>query len=372
MLRAAAASAPAKLVLTGEYAVLEAGYPAIVAAIDRRTEAHVAPADIMRLTAPALGLEAAPAHHEAGRWSLVPTRPEAAFVSEAMSAVLGYLEEGGAEIAPLHLTLSPALAEGGVKIGLGGSAATTVAVIAAVLAAFGEATEPGLVYRLGAIAHLRAQGSGSGIDVAASTFGGLLSFTSHQPDWLKARLAEENSLRALVEAPWPHLRLIPLSWPEGWQLMVGWTGKSASTPAYLQLVDGLKTAEDPRYPAFLGAMRESSRLLALSMGTADAATAQQALELGRQAMRELGSALGVPLETPQLEQLATVAARCRTAGKPSGAGGGDCGIALAFDAAQADELRSAWQEAGVRPLELALAPTGVRPYSPESALPSRP
>ncbi len=360
MLTPIVVSAPAKLVLTGEYAVLEPDRLAVVAAVDRATEAKVEPDPIGRLTAPALDLDAAPAAYADGRWSLREAHPQAGFVSEALSVTLRYLEEGGTELAPFHMTLSPALAEGGIKVGLGGSAATTVAAVAAVLAAFGAAIDPGVVYRLGAIAHLQAQGSGSGIDVAASAYGGLLAFSSHHPEWLKARLEAVRSVRELVEGPWPHLRIERLPWPSNWELMVGWTGKSASTPAYLQRVAGLKEAGDPRYPEFVEAMQASSRLLMRGLEACDAGLCLQAMEQGREAMLDLGQALGVSLETPMLTRLAEAAAGCQTAGKPSGAGGGDCGIALAFDPTQAACLREAWQTRGIRPLALGIAPNGVQ------------
>lgn len=365
MLRPVAATAPAKLVVLGEYAVLEAGEPAIVAAVDRYTEARIVPDAVMRLTAPAIGQDGAEARYADGRWRLIDEAPEAKFVSEALSVTLGYMEESGTAITPFHLMLSPALAEDGVKIGLGGSAATTVAVVAAVLAAYGAEASPARIYRLAAVAHLAAQGSGSGIDVAASTYGGVLHYKSHHPDWLAARLDEvrldeASSRRALIDGPWPHLQVTPLAWPASWQFMVGWTGKSASTPAYLQLLARLKKTGDKRYAAFVQAMGEASRKFASAMRAEDAAGAVEALAHGRLAMQALGTTLGVPLETPMLERLATAATACGTAGKPSGAGGGDCGIAVAFDDAQAACLRAGWQEVGVRPLALAIAPTGVR------------
>lgn len=360
MLRPVAVSAPAKLVLTGEYAVLEPDHLAVVAAVDRFTEAQVRPAKAMVLTAPALELADAAASYADGRWSLDAPHPQAGFVTEALSVTLRYLEEGGVTVEPFHLTLSPALAEGGIKIGLGGSAAATVAAVGAVLAAFGDAAEPGVVYRLGAIAHLRAQGSGSGIDVAASAFGGVLAFASHHPEWLKGRLTEEKSIRALVESPWPHLHIERLPWPPGWELMVGWTGKSASTPAYLKLAATLKASGDPRYGEFLEAMQASSRLLMRGLSAADPALSLDAIAMGREAMLALGRALEVSLETPMLTRLAEAAATCRSAGKPSGAGGGDCGIALAVDAAQAACLREAWQGVDVRPLDLGIASRGLQ------------
>ncbi len=360
MLKQVSVSAPAKLVLTGEYAVLESDALAVVAAIDRYTEAHVTPAATMSLTAPALDLVDAPATYENGRWKLQAAHPKAAFVSEALSATLHYLEGQGTPIVPFHLTLSPALAENGIKVGLGGSAATTVAAVAALLLAFGRHHDPELVYRLGAIAHFLAQGSGSGIDVAASAFGGVLAFSSHHPDWLERRLAEEPSLSAVIDGEWPHLRHQPLPWPASWNLMVGWTGNSASTPAYLQLVAHLKADEDPRYRAFLAEMQASSLRLTNGLRTSDAPLCLQALEQGRNALLMLEQALGVSLETPELERLVEAATTCKTMGKPSGAGGGDCGIALAFDPEQAACLREAWERVGVHPLNLAIAPFGVR------------
>lgn len=361
MLIPSKAQAPAKLVLTGEYAVLEPGELAVVAAVDRYTTAEIAPAERMLLTAPALDLEKAPARYESGRWTLDDAHPNADFVSEALSVTLRYLEEGGTAIAPFHLSISPALAEAGVKIGLGGSAATTVAVVGAVLQAFGETLDPMVVYRLSAIAHLRAQGSGSGIDVAASAFGGVLAFASHHPAWLMARLAEDASLRAVVQGPWPYLRIEPLSWPAGWEFLAGWTGTSASTPEFLSKVKRLKEQGSPDYPEFLSMMRDSSRSLIEGLESGDAARCRQALQRGREAMLALGAALGVSLETEALARLAEGAAACDTTGKPSGAGGGDCGIALAFDSQQADCLRERWLQQGIRPLSLAIAPRGLQP-----------
>jgi phosphomevalonate kinase len=45
--------------------------------------------------------------------------------------------------------------------------------------------------------------------------------------------------------------------------------------------------------------------------------------------------------------------------KPSGAGGGDCGIAFARSAAEADALRGAWRDAGIVPLPVGIARDGV-------------
>jgi mevalonate kinase len=69
--------------------------------------------------------------------------------------------------------------------------------------------------------------------------------------------------------------------------------------------------------------------------------------------------VGIPIVTPALARLVAAARRVGAAAKPSGAGGGDCGIALATSAAQAAAVRAAWQEEGVLPLPVRLASEGL-------------
>ncbi len=47
-------------------------------------------------------------------------------------------------------------------------------------------------------------------------------------------------------------------------------------------------------------------------------------------MASLGEAAGAPIVTPQLEKICALASAGGAAGKPSGAGGGDCAIIFAF------------------------------------------
>jgi phosphomevalonate kinase len=60
-----------------------------------------------------------------------------------------------------------------------------------------------------------------------------------------------------------------------------------------------------------------------------------------------------------LHALVEAAAGVGAVAKSSGAGAGDCGIALVRSAEQAEALRVAWREAGITPLPAALATEGV-------------
>src|SRR5207245_2975530 len=73
----------------------------------------------------------------------------------------------------------------------------------------------------------------------------------------------------------------------------------------------------------------------------------------------LGDETGMPIVTPALARLVAAARRVGAAAKPSGAGGGDCGIALVTSAAQADAVVAAWRAEGIVPLPVAITVEGV-------------
>jgi phosphomevalonate kinase len=76
-------------------------------------------------------------------------------------------------------------------------------------------------------------------------------------------------------------------------------------------------------------------------------------------LERLGAEADMPIVTPALRRLVDTAERAGAAAKPSGAGAGDCGIALATSARQAADVCRAWRQEGIEPLEVGIAPEGV-------------
>ncbi len=144
------ASAPGKVLWAGEYAVLD-GAPAVVCAVARRAIARIMPSGVR-----------------------VP--PLSSFLAAVRDQIFATYGPGAAETraASRIVVDSSALQQQGIKLGVGSSAATTVA---AVTAALGSA-DPAHVHPIAHRAHAAAQaprGSrGSGADIAASVHGGLI------------------------------------------------------------------------------------------------------------------------------------------------------------------------------------------------------
>src|SRR5699024_6787816 len=110
-------------------------------------------------------------------------------------------------------------------------------------------------------------------------------------------------------------------------LLVGWTGSPASTEI---LVAGVQPSGVP-YDSFLTDSRACVDDLVAGLeprvgGGSDADAVCGAIWRARRVLQRLGESAGMVLETRPLRDLCDIAERHGAAGKPSGAGGGDCGI----------------------------------------------
>lgn len=305
--------APGKLVLVGEYAVLD-GAPALVVAVDRGVEcearARRGPPDAEG--GPALQIETPDGDDRFVRPALTDRAAPGLYRFRAWNPVLG-------------ITGKP---------GFGGSAA---ACVAACLAAGRPATD---AYAI----HAAVQGGGSGIDVAASLHGGLLSF--------------ERPAAISGSPPLPVIGAlaVPAS-----ALVVIWSGRSASTgPRVTQY------AASPDRGAFVAEMR---RIVA---GWADDPVA--ALSAAGDALVRMSERAGIDYLTPAHARLRALARDHGGAAKPSGAGGGDIAVALFPDEDRRAAFVAAARAAGLPPIAVTVAPAagpvspGAPPHlSPEGA-----
>jgi len=312
-------SAPGKLILTGEYAVLD-GAPALVTAVDRRVRVTVSGrSNGYTLSAPLFGLANHPftiGCESSGLEELGVVRAVVEAVSE------------GASLPPVAITIDTSpFYQGEHKLGLGSSAAVAVALSGALLGAALSAPDPPTLFAFALAAHRRAQGGvGSGVDVAASVFGGVLRYELDQ---------------------------LPVSTrlPDGLAFLPVWTGRSASTTA---LVGAVKRAI-----ARGDAEAEWQRLVDLTRRDINDANGFVAtVDYWCQALDDLGRAAGVDLVTNEHRAIGDIVRGAGGAYKPSGAGGGDFGLAVACSVEVLAQIEVALDSAGFAPLRLVVEPIG--------------
>ncbi len=364
-------SAPGKLFLTGEWAVLEVGNPGIVTAVDKRVFVELEEADRITLDLPEFNMENLQADFD-GRilsWSRQITDKEKTdliFIKGAIETTLQYLGSGKKfRIKSYGGDTQMEINGQKKKIGFGSSAAAVVATVAGLLNFHGYDIKnrqvKDTIYKLSTIAHFFAQGKvGSAFDVAASTYGGMFVYKRFDPKWLAEKLNSGSSVKQAVEEKWPGFEVEELTVPEDFNLLVGWTKDSASTSAMVKQMDSFKTGKPEEYKKCYDNIANLVRELIPEWKNFNKEAFVEILKQNQNHLRELGQLSGVNIETPELKKMAEIANANGAAGKLSGAGGGDCGIAVCFDSETASKIREEWTKAGIYPIDTALDKDGVR------------
>lgn len=344
---------PGKLMIAGEYAVLEPYQPLIVTAVDRFIHVTVEQASENQLSLIDYDLMAIAWDYNDEKLIIQHTDTRLSFVEASISLALQYLNREKVQLEKCHIHIKSELVDAsGIKYGLGSSAAVVVATIKGLLTHFiGTDYKQMDLFKLAAMAHVIVQKSGSGADVAASTFGGLLKYTSFQAEWLSSAL-EQASPMQLIDIDWPYLSIESLVLPEHLKMYVGWTGHAASTKKLVALIKQSKAVQPAFYNGFLRDSKLAVKQIEAGMKTKDIAMIYAGLENNRKILSNIGKKFAVPVETEKLFLLSQSAKALSGSGKLSGAGGGDCGIAFLEDKIDPELLYDAWREQGIKPLDL--------------------
>lgn len=334
------ASAPGKLFLIGEYAVLE-GAPATLTAVDRRARVTLTDStdDHWHLTAPNLDIHRLALGVDGRAASDVDDslRDRLRVYQAVQAHVAAYLQS---PLPPLEVHIDTTdFARDGHKLGLGSSAAVAAALTRALLARAGVDVAPAQLAELAIAAHRDAQGgTGSGGDVATAVYGGIISYTRDQPP-------------------------TPLAWPTGLTGVAVVTGTGASTTDLV----GRVYAYGQQNPA--GFASDIGRLAALAENAAaDLAQAVRFVQLAREyfeALIALDHHANAGIVSARHHELHAAAAHHGAVFKSSGAGGGDVGLLFTTPNVDATALRGDFDAAGAEIIELGFAAPGV-------ALESRP
>ena len=355
------ARAPGKLYIAGEYAVVEPGHRAVLVAVNRFITLRVTPcspaggyAGTIRSRLYDTGSR--PWRHRPQDGLAEAVGGDDDYVISAIRVVEALVAEGGGRLGSFNLGISSELDEAdGRKLGLGSSAAVTVATVRAVAGFYGLSLDDSRVYKLAMLASDAVQPIGSGGDIAASAVTGWVDYASPDRVWLRRarqRAQARGGTGDLLESDWPGLCLRRLPVPSV-RLQVGWTGAPASTPALVADVQTRSHGADD-YTVFLRDSQDCLARLITAIEDDDAARIMRQIARNRALLAGLSRIGGRTIETTELARLVEIALDHGATAKSSGAGGGDCGIALCPPATDLVALRAAWETAGIRPLDLSV------------------
>ena len=420
------ASAPGKLYIAGEYAVVD-GSAAIVAAVNRYVTVKVDDENLpddLRCDLRELATENLPALAPESRkyygviasekenykpifWTRaydgsieIPDDEKYAYVFAAMRVIDSYAGECsapnmGRKSYNLHISSELDDAKSGRKYGLGSSAAITVATVRALCKWYGLKPDVPTICKLSLIASSMVKRSGSGGDVAASSCGGWILYRAYDREWLESELglikSGESDFSKLLRKKWPRLEFKRINVSKTLKLLVGWTGSPASSAQLVSSVEssvessaeggvegGAKSsvsseiAHSFTYQDFCDqseicvqklaqslenfSLKESS-LEKSSLKESELNNISACFAQNRELLQKLSALTGTIIETPKLTRFIEDANFAGIPAKTSGAGGGDCAIALTtiYEKNRVKSMKSAWENHGIMPLNIEVA-----------------
>ena len=313
-----------KLFWAGEYAILEPGQLALIKAIPIYMTAEIKESNNYRLYSDMFSYS-------------VDLRPDSSYalIQETVALVEEYLTAQGVELQPFSLEIRGKMEREGKKFGLGSSRSVVVLIIKAMLAFYERLAKRELLFKLASAVLLKRGDNGSMGDIACIASEDLVLYQSFDrkkvADWL-----EKEDLQAVLARDWGFsIRSVEPALE--FDFLVGWT-KEVAVSSHM-----VKQIKDNMNSSFLQVSKETVANLvkALEVGQED-----KIIELLNHASLLLEN-LSSDIYTPSLRQLKNASQDLKAVAKSSGAGGGDCGIALSFDRDSTILLKKRWADLGI-------------------------
>ena len=310
-----------KLYWAGEYAILEPGQLALIKAIPIYMTAEIKASNNYRL------------YSDMFTYS-VDMRPDSSYalIQETVALVEEYLTAQGVELQPFSLEIRGKMEREGKKFGLGSSGSVVVLVIKAMLAFYDRPAERYLLFKLASAVLLKRGDNGSMGDIACIVSENLVLYQSFDREKV-AQWLEKEELQAVLDRDWGFsIRSVEPALE--FDFLVGWT-KEVAVSSHM-----VKQIKDNMNASFLQASKETVANLVKALEVGQEETIIDLLEQASQLLEGLSS----DIYTPSLRQLKNASRDLKAVAKSSGAGGGDCGIALSFDQDSTTLLKKRWAD----------------------------
>ena len=313
-----------KLYWAGEYAILEPGQLALIKAIPIYMKAEIAFSENYRIYSDMFDFAV----------DLTPN-PDYGLIQETIALVEDFLVYRGQALRPFSLAIRGKMEREGKKFGLGSSGSVVVLVIKALLALYDITVDQDFLFKLASAVLLKRGDNGSMGDLACIVAEDLVLYQSFNrkkvATWLK-----EESLATVLKRDWG-FSISHVQPALECAFLVGWTKEVAVSS---QMVQQIKQNINQN---FLSSSKATVFALVEALEQGNAEKIIEQVETASQLLEGLSP----DIYTPSLRQLKEASQDLQAVAKSSGAGGGDCGIALSFDERSTETLKNRWADLGI-------------------------
>ena len=313
-----------KLYWAGEYAILEPGQLALIKDIPIYMKGEIAFSDSYRIYSDMFDFAV----------DLTPN-PAYSVIQETIALVEDFLVYRGQILQSFSLEIRGKMEREGKKFGLGSSGSVVVLVIKALLALYKLSVDQYLLFKLASAVLLKRGDNGSMGDIACIVAEELVLYQSFDRQKVAAWLKEEK-LATVLERDWG-FSISHVQPALECDFLVGWTKEVAVSSHMVQQI------KQNINQNFLSSSKETVATLVEALEQGEAEKIIEQVEVAS----KLLEGLSADIYTPSLRQLKEASQDLQAVAKSSGAGGGDCGIALSFDVQSTETLKNRWTYLGI-------------------------
>ena len=246
-----------------------------------------------------------------------------------------WLKDQGIAPKPFDLHLRGTLGEEGKKYGIGSSGSVVLLVIKAMAALYELDLNPDLLFRLAAVVLVQRGDNGSMGDLACIAYEDLIYYQSFDRAWLHEVLTSQP-LSQVLDLDWDY-QICSIQPAISYDFLVGWTKEPAISSDLIRQVKGAIKEE------FLQESQSAVKNLEKGLREGNQKDIETSIKRADKNLKSLNPLI----YTPALKELQESTEGLFACAKSSGAGGGDCGIALSFDPVETQILIKRWKKKNI-------------------------
>ena len=319
-----------KLYIAGEYSILTAGQSAIIKNINIFMTSKINFSDKYTIFS--------------DMFDYTITLEKTAFdknyslICETIFVMNEYLKLNNLEIKPFNLEINGKMEIDNKKLGIGSSGSVVVLTIKSVLSLYNLQVSKEILFKLSSYVLLKRGDNGSMGDIACISYENLIFYKSFDRKKI-SELMKNETLESVLKTNWNY-EISELHFNKNnlnCNFLVGWTKEPAISSNLINIV---KSSIDEN---FLKNVENIVQDLKIAINNGDKPMIKKCINENGKLLQNLNE----NIYSKKLVKLVNSAQKLDICAKSSGAGGGDCGIALSFNKNDTKTIIDRWEKFGI-------------------------
>lgn len=337
-----------KLYIAGEYSILTAGQSAIIKNVNIFMNSKINFADKYTIFSDMFDYSITFEKNKFNKKTSQNFDKNYSLICETILVMNEYLKLQNLEIIPFNLKITGKMEKDGKKFGIGSSGSVVILTIKSILSLYNLELSKEMIFKLSAYVLLKRGDNGSMGDIACISYENLIFYKSFDRKKI-AELIKKKTLENVLQTDWDY-EISELHFYSNnsnyefldknnlnCKFLVGWTKEPAISS---ELVNIVKNSINEN---FLKNVEIIVKKLRKAITTGNKLKIKKCIAENGTLLENLNE----NIYSTKLKNLVNSAKNLDICAKSSGAGGGDCGIALSFNENDTEIIVDRWKKCGI-------------------------